>query len=510
MKLRFKLPLAFAGMLLLVLGAALFGIHQLNQALTLYGTVVQDHVAQERSVGHIEIAFKTQVQEWKNTLLRGQDPKQLFKYWSAFQESERDVIKAANSLDGQLPPGPSKELIGQFIQAHARMGQSYRLAYEKFVASGYLAPVGDAAVKGIDRDPAKYLEQTSRRIAAESADVARIATGDARQAALVSVSVMLSVSALGLIFGIMVSRSIVQPINRALLLSQAVADGDLTQAIHVQGRDEIAQLLNALKNMQSNLVRIVRDVRLNAESVATASSEISAGNTDLANRTEEQASALQQTASSMDEISATVQHNADNVLEANQLAKGASVVAVRGGTVVCDVVETMRGINDSSKRIVDIISVIDGIAFQTNILALNAAVEAARAGEQGRGFAVVASEVRLLAQRSANAAKEIKALIGTSVERVELGSQLVDRAGVTMAEVVTAIERVTEIMSEISLANREQSSGVAQIGQAVQQMDHATQQNAALVEEGAAAAESLKAQAHQLVQSVAVFKLAAG
>ncbi|MDO9005957.1 MAG: methyl-accepting chemotaxis protein [Aquabacterium sp.] len=509
MKLRLKLPLAFAGMLVLVLGAALFGIHQLNQALTLYGTVVQDHVAHERAVGRIESAFKTQVQEWKNTLLRGQQPEQLSKYWSAFQASEREVAQAARTLDGQLAAGPSKALIQQFIQAHARMGQSYRLAYAKFIDSGHLAPVGDAAVKGMDREPAKYLAQASQRIAADSAAVAKRATDDARQAAVLSVGIMLAVTGLGVGIGVMVSRSIVNPIDRAVLLSKAVAEGDLTQSIHVQGRDEVAQLLGALREMQGNLVRIVREVRFNAESVANASSEISHGNNDLASRTEEQASALQQTASSMEEISATVKHNATNALEANQLAKGASAVAVKGGEVVGEVVETMRGINDSSRRIVDIISVIDGIAFQTNILALNAAVEAARAGEEGRGFAVVASEVRLLAQRSANAAREIKTLIGASVERVELGSQLVDKAGITMAEVVSAIERVTEIMGEISIANSEQSSGIAQIGQAVQQMDQATQQNAALVEEGAAAAESLKVQAQQLVQSVAVFKLQA-
>ncbi|MFY9477594.1 MAG: methyl-accepting chemotaxis protein [Aquabacterium sp.] len=509
MKLRLKLPLAFAGMLLLVLAAALFGIRELNQSLTLYGTDVQARVAHERAVGHIENQFKTQVQEWKNTLLRGQQPEQLDKYWKAFQDTEREVAQEARALDQQLLEGASKTLMAQFIDAHAKMGQAYRSAFDKFVASGHQAPVGDEAVKGMDREPSKFLSEASAKIAADSAAIAEQATRNAHHATVLSLVVMLVVSAVGVTFGALVSRAIVKPIDHAVGLSRAVAEGDLTRAIHVQGRDEVAELLGALRDMQARLSSIVQGVRQNAESVATASSEISLGNNDLANRTEQQASALQQTAASMEEIGATVKHNAENAREANTLAKGASTVALKGGEVVGEVVETMRGINDSSRRIVDIISVIDGIAFQTNILALNAAVEAARAGDQGRGFAVVAGEVRTLAQRSATAAKEIKALIGTSVERVEAGSQLVDRAGATMTEVVSAIERVTQIMGEISSANSEQSTGMAQIGEAVAQMDRTTQQNAALVEEGAAAAEQLKNQARQLVESVAVFKVAA-
>ena len=509
MKLRLKLPLAFAGMLLLVLAAALFGIRELNQSLTLYGTDVQARVAHERAVGHIENQFKTQVQEWKNTLLRGQQPEQLDKYWKAFQDTEREVAQEARALDQQLPEGASKTLMAQFIDAHAKMGQAYRSAFDKFVASGHQAPVGDEAVKGMDREPSKFLAEASAKIAADSAAIAEQATRNAHHATVLSLVVMLVVSAVGVTFGVLVSRAIVKPIDHAVGLSRAVAEGDLTRAIHVQGRDEVANLLDALRDMQARLSGIVQGVRQNAESVATASAEISLGNNDLANRTEQQASALQQTAASMEEIGATVKHNAENAREANTLAKGASAVALKGGEVVGEVVETMRGINDSSRRIVDIISVIDGIAFQTNILALNAAVEAARAGDQGRGFAVVAGEVRTLAQRSATAAKEIKALIGTSVERVEAGSQLVDRAGATMTEVVSAIERVTQIMGEISSANSEQSTGMAQIGEAVAQMDRTTQQNAALVEEGAAAAEQLKNQARQLVEAVAVFKVAA-
>jgi methyl-accepting chemotaxis protein len=267
--------------------------------------------------------------------------------------------------------------------------------------------------------------------------------------------------------------------------------------------------LVALHNMRKSLVRVVHDVRQGSSGVANASSEIAHGNHDLSNRTEQQAAALQETTSSMRQLSETVGHNAKNARVANQLAQNASEVAIQGGDVVGQVVQTMKGINESSRKISDIISVIDGIAFQTNILALNAAVEAARAGDQGRGFAVVASEVRSLAGRSAEAAKEIKVLINASVERVEHGTTLVDSAGVTMSEVVASIRRVTDIMGDISAASSAQASGVANVDSAVHQMDQATQQNAALVEQMAAAASSLKSQAEDLVQTVAVFKLGA-
>ena len=325
---------------------------------------------------------------------------------------------------------------------------------------------------------------------------------------LLGVGTLIAV-ALGALLAFTVTRSIVQPVQRGKQAAESIADGDLTHPIEASGNDETGQLLQALATMQSRLATIVGNVRHNAEGVATASVEIASGNNDLSARTEQQASALQQTAASMEELGSTVRQNADNARTANQLAMSASTVAQQGGDVVAEVVETMKGINDSSRKIADIISVIDGIAFQTNILALNAAVEAARAGEQGRGFAVVAGEVRSLAGRSAEAAKEIKGLIGTSVERVERGTALVDKAGATMSEVVASIRRVTEIMGEISAASSEQSQGVSQVGEAITQMDQATQQNAALVEQSAAAADSLKTQAGQLVDAVAVFRLSA-
>mgnify|MGYP003582269382 FL=1 len=313
----------------------------------------------------------------------------------------------------------------------------------------------------------------------------------------------------GVLFGLAVMRNITRSLKEAVDAADAVAHGDLSRAIPVHGKDEISLLLRSLAAMQESLAQVVQRVRSGSESVSLASAEIAQGNQDLSGRTESQASALEETAASMEQLGSTVRQNADNARAANQLAQSASTVAVQGGQVVAQVVDTMKGINDSSKRIADIISVIDGIAFQTNILALNAAVEAARAGEQGRGFAVVASEVRSLAGRSAEAAKEIKSLITESVNRVEAGSALVDQAGTTMQEVVGSIRRVTDIVGEISAASSEQSAGVSQVGEAVTQMDQVTQQNAALVEEMAAAASSLRGQAADLVNTVAVFKLGA-
>lgn len=312
---------------------------------------------------------------------------------------------------------------------------------------------------------------------------------------------------LGILLAAWTTRSITSPLITAVQVAEAISAGDLCTSVKVQGKDEVAQLMQALLGMQSNLSNIVGRVRSNSEGVATASSQIAQGNHDLSARTEQQASALEQTASSMEELNSTVQQNAGNASQANQFALNASIVAEQGGKVVGQVVDTMRDISQSSRKIADIIGVIDGIAFQTNILALNAAVEAARAGEQGRGFAVVAGEVRSLASRSAEAAKQIKSLITDSVTRVEMGTSLVDQAGTTMTDVVTAVQRVTDLMGEITAASSEQSTGVSQVGIAVAQIDQATQQNAALVEEMAAAAGSLKQQAEQLVSAVAVFKL---
>ena len=323
----------------------------------------------------------------------------------------------------------------------------------------------------------------------------------------VSVAGTLVLLAFGLTF---IVKSVVYPLEKAITIARRVADGDLTSVVVVESKDETGMLLQSLSDMNESLKKIVGEVRSSTDSISTASQQIASGNADLSQRTEEQASSLEETASSMEELTSTVMQNAENAKQANHLAAGASEVAVKGGSVIGKVVTTMSSINDSSKKIVDIISVIDGIAFQTNILALNAAVEAARAGEQGRGFAVVAAEVRTLAQRSAAAAKEIKQLIGDSVHEVESGTKLVDEAGKTMERIVASVKQVTDIMKEIAAASQEQSSGIEEVNQAITQMDQVTQQNAALVEEASAAAESMQAQAQQLVQAVAVFKLVEG
>ena len=400
-----------------------------------------------------------------------------------FAEARRELVQ-----EGLLPAMTA-------LRAHD-LKEAQRLVVEK------IRPLSVPTERGVDALVKLQIDEAQKEYARA---VARYAT-----IRMISIAAIGSGLLLAGLLGITLVRSIGRQLGgepgEAAELARSVAAGDLSVQVRVRQGDATS-LMAQLQAMQNSLAKVVGNVRQSSESVATASAQIAQGNNDLSQRTEEQASALEETAASMEQLGATVKQNADNARQANQLALSATTVAVRGGEVVGRVVDTMKGINDSSKKIADIIGVIDGIAFQTNILALNAAVEAARAGEQGRGFAVVASEVRSLAGRSAEAAKEIKSLIVASVERVEQGTTLVNQAGVTMTEVVASIRRVTDIMGEISAASTEQSAGVSQVGEAVSQMDQVTQQNAALVEESAAAAESLTQQARQLVQVVAVFKL---
>ena len=353
---------------------------------------------------------------------------------------------------------------------------------------------------------AAIVEDIDMQLASNKQAVAQAATAYASMRLLV-LSLATAAIAIGAALAWFVTRSITAPTRAAVQVAQAVAAGDLTSRIEVHSSDETGMLMQALKQMNDSLIAIVGNVRGGTELIATASSQIAAGNLDLSSRTEEQASSLEETASSMEELTSTVKQNSENAHQANLLAQTASAVALRGGAVVAQVVATMSSINASSTRIVDIIGVIDGIAFQTNILALNAAVEAARAGEQGRGFAVVASEVRSLAQRSAEAAREIKALIHDSVKQVDDGARLVDEAGSTMNDIVDSVKRVTDIIGDITIASQEQTAGIEQINVAITQMDTVTQQNASLVEEAAAASESLHEQAGALAQAVCVFKM---
>ncbi len=405
-------------------------------------------------------------------------------------EAEKKVIADIAAVDKELEAA-FKEAIGQVLAFNSEGAAK--------VIAGRIDPLNQQTLALLNR--LVDMEQASNKVMLDKS--VRDDTSLKTMLYVIGAAAL----ALGVMLALIITRSIVAPLHGAVSVAKKVASGELTSQVHVEGQDETSELLQALKDMNESLSKTVGEVRAGTETITVASQEIASGNADLSSRTESQASSLEETASSMEELTSTVKQNADNARQANQLAVSASSVAGKGGAVVAQVVDTMGSIKESSRKIVDIIGVIDGIAFQTNILALNAAVEAARAGEQGRGFAVVAAEVRNLAQRSAGAAKEIKALIGDSVDKVDTGSKLVDEAGQTMDLIVTSIKQVADIMGEITAATQEQSNGIEEVNQAITQMDEMTQQNAALVEEAAAAAESMQEQAQKLAQAVSIFKL---
>ena len=443
------------------------------------------------------------IHHFKNYLLRGQD---YDKKFLADMEA-MDGATAAYAKYGDLT-AREKLALGRV----AKGAEAYRAASKKAVemktAAASIEEI-DKTIKSADKEIDKGFDELLVIAREETKASSQAITDAANRGSRIIIAVGILAALLSMLFVWLASKSILRPLNKAIAIARIVASGDLTNPIEVGSGKETGRLMQALKNMNDNLAGIVGEVRGASSFIDTSVKQIAAGNSDLSQRTEEQASSLAETAASMEELTSTVKENAENAKQAKQLAVHASDVAVKGGQVVGEMVQTMTSISDSSKKIVDIISVIDGIAFQTNILALNAAVEAARAGEQGRGFAVVAGEVRNLAQRSAAAAKEIKALIGDSVDKVNDGAKLVDQAGTTMNDIGDAVKRVTDIMSEISAASAEQSIGIEQVNQAITEMDEVMQQNAALVEEAAAVAESMQEQANTLMKAVSMFKLGA-
>nr|WP_315245548.1 methyl-accepting chemotaxis protein [uncultured Albidiferax sp.] len=517
MTVKSQLTWAFGLLVALVLVVSFVGTRALNEAHVDFVHFNEVDVAQERLVVSVQGAVNRRAIAARNLVLastladRDAENAAVLRAHKDTQDSLAKLNAAAN----KSPKADGRSMLAEINRIESLYGP-VALAIVQMVLDGKK----DEAIAKINQDCRPLLAAllkvtndfllTSDEIGNTSVAEAEGHFTRARMWMLLA-SAAAAAAAIGM--GVVITRGLVGALGgepwAAADLARAVASGDLCQPIQVLPGDTTS-LMVQLKLMQASLAQVVATVRQSSESVASASHQIAQGNHDLSARTEQQASALEETAASMEQLSATVKQNADNARQANQLAMNASTVAVQGGNVVAEVVTTMQGINDSSKRIADIIGVIDGIAFQTNILALNAAVEAARAGEQGRGFAVVASEVRSLAGRSADAAKEIKSLISTSVERVARGTVLVDQAGATMGEVVSSIRRVTDIVGEISAASSEQNTGMAQIGEAVMQIDQATQQNAALVEEMAAAASSMQNQADGLVQAVSVFKLDAG
>ncbi len=461
-----------------------------------------------------QVEFKIQVQEWKNILIRGSDPADLKKYQDGFEKSAAATLGGLDKLKAALAAqGAATDKVDTAQAALRELNDRYRAALKTYDgANPESYKLLDQQVKGRDRAPTKAIDDIVDGIQ----DYARIAIATMRKdkeaaeqaerhlAIATFVTVLLVAAAVTT----WLARSITRPIDDAVAIARTVAAGDLTRPIVVDRKDEIGMLLDSLKHMQDSLAGIVARVRSGTDTISVATGEIAQGNQDLAARTEEQASSVEETAASMDQLTSMVRSSLDSADRARRMADDASGVATRGGAAMEQVVSTMGEIDAASHKIVDIIGVIDGIAFQTNILALNAAVEAARAGEQGRGFAVVASEVRTLAQRSANAAKEIKALIGDSVDKVQAGTRLVGEAGSTMRDVVDSVQRVAGIIAEITATATHQSEGIAQVNDAMGQMDGAVQQNSALVEEAAAAADALQQQALALAEAVGVFRLA--
>ena len=503
-----RLAAGFALTLLMTVIIATVGVWRLNQVAHETEAILAEPLAKERMIAEWYTQIFAAVRRTA-AIVKSSDP----SLTEFFKEDSAATGKLSADLVKQIEPlisGDDETALFKSVMEHRAAYSKARDGAVKAKAEGNVELAEQILTQQFNPTAKAYQERVKelvdlqhKRIAASAGLIASTAA----RGNVVIGSLAAGALLLGGVFAWLLTRSITRPLRQAVHAAEQVAAGDLTVEIDTSATDETGALLRALGHMNTSLSKIVDEVRSGTQTISGASSEIAAGSFDLSSRTEQQAAALEETAASMEELTGTVRQNADNARQANQLAIAASSVATQAGQAVDQVVATMGSINDSSRKIVDIIAVIDGIAFQTNILALNAAVEAARAGEQGRGFAVVASEVRTLAQRSAAAAKEIKQLIGDSVEKVDTGTRLVDHTGATMREVVDSIQRVTDIMGEISSASQEQITGIDQVNQAMGQMDNATQQNAALVEEATAATAALQDQAQRLAQVVDVFKL---
>jgi methyl-accepting chemotaxis protein len=508
--LQFKVLLLMAMAMSIALTVSVTALTRVYGSIQDLDRISREDFETQQAIGRALSSFKQQIQEWKNVLLRGRDPALLDKYWNAFLKEEKAVDETAREARAATPHPAIRDELEKFLAAHKAMGERYRAGLEAFKAANFDPHAGDKAAEGFDRSPTTMLLEAEKA----ASDFGARATHQAVQAAdsgyrfAIAGTVAAMLGALVALW-VFFRGAVLAPIAAAVRFAERIAKGDLTAKVHGKTKDEAGQLLNALGRMNHSLGEVVAQVRASSQAVVSASGQVAAGTTDLSQRTEEQASSLEETAASMEELASTVKQNADNARRADELARGAWKRAEQGGVEVGNVVATMTEISQSAKRISDILSVIDAIAFQTNILALNAAVEAARAGEQGRGFAVVASEVRSLAQRSAQAAKEIKDLIGQSLLKVDNGTQLVEQAGNTIQALVVDVKQVSELMGSIAEASAEQSRGVQQVNKTVTEMDKVVQQNASAVQQSAAAAAGMRRQAEVLAQAVSAFRLGA-